>query len=241
MNVIHEEKLFPGLLVTCFVSFLLAGCGDGGTTMGTSNAGTLQAGPLFPLQEGNSWTYKVTTPDEITMKTQVVQAQEPVGGTGPHAATMAFKLVTLKKSGQDETHSWQLNVGTRVVRYRELSFSAAGGLVELDEHWDPPKLRVDESAERVVGNATWLEMYRETKTPTGATSTTAEQRDSWKVVGVQSITVPAKTFDGALVVQKVSATTGNIKTYWFVPGVGKVKETGSDSQTEELASWQLAQ
>jgi hypothetical protein len=43
--------------------------------------------------------------------------------------------------------------------------------------------------------------------------------------------VPAGTFD-AIVLRKVG---GSEKRYWYVRGVGKVKETGG--QVEELVSW----
>ena len=51
------------------------------------------------------------------------------------------------------------------------------------------------------------------------------------------VTVPAGTFT-AVYIQKVSATGGSAKTYWYVPGVGKVKELGG--QLEELVSYSLA-
>jgi hypothetical protein len=50
------------------------------------------------------------------------------------------------------------------------------------------------------------------------------------------VTVPAGTFT-AVYLQKVSATGGSAKTYWYVPGVGKVKESGG--QLEELVSYSL--
>jgi hypothetical protein len=55
---------------------------------------------------------------------------------------------------------------------------------------------------------------------------------------MESVTVPAGTFE-ALVLRKVSGASdgANEKHYWYVPGVGKVKETGS--QTEELTEFHL--
>lgn len=194
----------------------------------------------MPLKTGYSWTFKVSTADTITMKTQTVGAEEMVGGAGPHSATMAFKMVTSKNNGMDETISWQGIVGTKVVRYREHSFSATTGQLELEEYWDPPKLRVDETPANTMPDARWLEIYSETKIPVNGVMTKTEQRDSWKVIGIESITVPAQTFSAALHLQKVSATSSNVKEYWFVPGVGKVKETGqSGVDQEELVSYMV--
>jgi hypothetical protein len=60
--------------------------------------------------------------------------------------------------------------------------------------------------------------------------------DVWSVVAESElVTVPAGQF-AALVLMKGDAATG--KKYWYVRDVGKVKETGA--QTEELVSFSLA-
>ncbi|MES1165287.1 MAG: hypothetical protein ABUR63_06005 [Verrucomicrobiota bacterium] len=234
MTAVRSGMVF-GLLWAVTVA---AGAGCGGKEPMPAADGGLKTGDLLPLKEGNKWTYRVTdSKGTVTMKTQTVMAQETVGGTGPNKAVMAFKLITQKHEGMssvDETDSWQAKVGDTVVRYRELSYHATTGLLEQEEYWDPPKLRVDQSAARVVESASWLEVYLETKSPVGGVASTAEQHDLWTVVyPSQSVTVPAGTFN-ALVLQKVA---GTVKNYWFVPGVGKVKETGD--QSEELASFQV--
>ena len=61
------------------------------------------------------------------------------------------------------------------------------------------------------------------------------ERDPWTVDAVsQMVTVPAGTFR-AIVLTKAGGSS--LKTYWYVPGVGKVKETGG--QTEELVSYEV--
>jgi hypothetical protein len=76
----------------------------------------------------------------------------------------------------------------------------------------------------------------ETKLPVGGQPTTHEARDRWTVLSEsEMITVPAGTFD-AVVLQKVGGTSS--KMYWYVRGLGKVKETGG--QTEELTSWTVS-
>jgi hypothetical protein len=221
-----------GLLVGA--ATIAAGCGSS-EPMATPDSGVL-VGELLPLKAGNSWTFQVTdSMGMVTKKTQTVMPQELVGGMGPHKDKMAFKLVTKKHEGMtmvDETDSWQGREGTLVLRYRELSYHATTGLVEQEEYWQPAKLRVDESTKHRSADASWLEIYQETKLPVGSVSSTAEQHDLWTVLyASQSVTVPAGKFD-AIVIQKVA---GTVKNYWFVPGIGKVKETGD--QTEELESY----
>jgi hypothetical protein len=146
---------------------------------------------------------------------------------------MAHAVVTEKADGADETRSWQGKDGDRIVRFREQSFSASTGALSQEEHWDPPKLRVDGSPEHTAEGAEWLEIYEETKVPaSGAAGPPAEARDLWTVLSAaEVVTVPAGTFT-AVVLQKVG---GGTKRYWYARGVGKVKETGT--QTEELVEY----
>jgi hypothetical protein len=167
----------------------------------------------------------------------LVGAAEPVGGTGVFKDQIAFKCTTTKQGGEDETISWQGVDGDRVVRYREQSFHAGDGTLELEETWSPPKLRIDGSVEHTTADASWMEDYEETKLPTGDTPSVAMRRDRWTVKAVgQTLTVPAGTFDDVVVVEKLGVDS--LKTYYYKRGVGKLKETGG--QTEELVSYTLA-
>ena len=191
-------------------------------------------GSLFPLETGNTWSFRTTKGSEIGMKTQSVGALERVGGTGPKAATMAYKMSTTKDDGLDKTESWQAEVDGRIVRYRERAYSATNGALELEEHWDPYKLRID-GTQLTVGT-TYTEQYRETKLVDGAAPATAMSMDTWRVVSVnEMVTVPAGTFS-TVVIEKVGGTS--TKRYWFARGVGKVKEQ-SGSQMEELTSYMV--
>jgi hypothetical protein len=210
--------------------------GVGGTAGSTGGTGALPPGEgsFFPLTTGNSWTFRVTDAGVVTMKTQTIGPLEPVGGTGPNKDAMAYRATTEKDDGGDMTVSWQAEVDGKIVRYREQSFAATGGAVELEEHWDPYKLRVDGTEAHLMQGATWTEMYSETKMLMGMPAMTAAGSDAWRVIAVdEPVTVPAGTFN-ALVIEKMGGTP---KRYWFVRNVGKVKETGT--QTEELASYDV--
>src|SRR5678816_1203101 len=189
-----------------------------------------------PWKTGNKWTYAVNDEGVVSMKETTIGAMEPVGGMGPNKDVQAFKVVTAK-GAMDQTISWQAPMGDDVVRYREQSFSASTGELELEEHWDPYKLHIDGTAAHRVGGVTWLMIYQETKLPVGGTPETHEAHDRWTILSAcESVTVPAGTFT-AVSIQKVSATGGSAKTYWYMPGVGKVKESGG--QLEELVSSSL--
>jgi hypothetical protein len=212
--------------------------GSGGSAGAAAGAGAGAPpsgdGSFFPLATGNTWTFKVTEAGVVTMKKQTIGALEPVGGTGPNKDKMAYKATTEKDDGGDETISWQAEVDGKIVRYREQSFMASTGMLELEEHWAPYKLRVDASEAHLMAGVMWTEMYSETKLPVGMAPATAMASDTWRVIAVaESVTVPAGTFT-ALVIEK---TGGTPKRYWFARGVGKVKETGT--QTEELQSYDV--
>jgi hypothetical protein len=222
-------------LTLCACLVLAAACDEDDTPAPTPSTvdGGVSTGALQPWKEGNRWTYRVTDNGTTSLKVTTVGPAEPVGGTGPNAQKLANKVTT--DNDGDKTISWQAVEGESLVRYREQSFSKKTGALTLEEHWDPFKLHVDSSAAHITPGQSWTVEYSETKLPAGGTATTKAERDVWKVDGVnQPITVPAGTFS-AIVLIKSGGTSQ--KTYWYVPGIGKVKETGG--QTEELVSYEL--
>jgi hypothetical protein len=215
-------------------ALMLAGCSSSGSAAADVGAGA--NGPLLPWKVGNSWTYRVTDSKDVSTKTTTIGEVEAVGGTGASAGTMANKVVTRKKDDTDQTVFWASDLDGRVVRYREQSFAASTGMPNGDQYWDPYKVLVDGGADHNSNNSSWLESYRETKVPaSGVAEMAVEKRDLWRVIGTkESVTVPAGTFD-SVVFQKVGGTT---KSFWYAPGIGKIKETG-DGQVEELVSYNL--
>lgn len=232
------------------------GSGDtasGGTDPGSAgaSAGAGAAGgngsepnlePLLPWAIGNTWTYQVTQDGIVTVKTTTVGDMEEVGGMGPYAEVMAYHVVTAKGAdSMDRTESWQApdaDNPLRIVRFREQSFGAMTGKLELEEHWDPAKLHIDGSAERTATNATWLEDYQETKLEVGLSPTSHAVRDRWTVISDdETLEVPAGTFQNVIHFRKAGG--GSTKEYWYARGVGKLKETGS--QLEELTDYSVAE
>jgi hypothetical protein len=237
----------PVLWLALGAAAVLLGCGsaeprsagDGAAGgEGGGSSGPLPEGPLLPWAVGNNWTYQVTKAGVVSMKTTTIGDLEAVGGDGPNAAVMAYH-VTTGKGDNDHAESWQApsaDNAERVVRYREQAFSASSGLLTTDEYWDPEKLHVDGSAERTVAGANWLESYAETKLDVGLAPTTHDVRERWTVLSDdETLKVPAGTFEHTIHFQKIGSSS--TKEYWYLRGVGKLKETGS--QTEELSEYQL--
>jgi hypothetical protein len=225
--------------------------GGGGMTGGT--------GSFLPLTIGNSWTFQVKDVDgTVSTKVQTVVTEEMVGGTGPYATTMAFKLVTGNRVADPEgDRSWQswLAVdggGMRLVRYREQTVDGQDGFVKNETYWDPPRLRLDDTPARVAAGGGWREpTYTEYKidmdrddggvsfVPDGGSTTTAGIEDAWMVVSPsQEIKVPAGTFK-ALAIRRVGNGGSSIKNFWFVRGIGKIRETEDGQPTEELVDYSV--
>ena len=238
-----KSRVTPSSLTLASLGcLLLFGCGSVDTKPdeNTGGAGPAAEGELLPWAVGNNWTYEVTKAGVVSIKTTTIGEAEPVGGDGPNADVMAFHVTTAKGTDlNDHTESWQApsdDEPARIVRFREQSFDATSGKLELEESWDPHKLHIDGTADRTVTGASWLESYAETKLPVGLQETTHAVRERWTVIDDdETVEVPAGTFEHVIHFQKIG---GNSTTdYWYLRGVGKVRETGS--QTEELTEYQL--
>jgi hypothetical protein len=225
----------------------MAGCGSNATTL---LAGLLltacaddpvecldeSAGRYMPIETGASWTYEVASPDgSVKTKTQSVGALEDVGGM--KAGTMAYKLTTTKGTGM--TVSWQQDTGTAIIRHREQDRS---GTKHFDEYYVPAHTRIDETEAHLVAGATWTESYDELAYPINdpsAVMTTAHKVDTWLVMKEDAqVEVPAGKYC-ALQLQrksKVGSVAGSTKYYWFVRGVGKIKEKTDGGDVESLTS-----
>jgi hypothetical protein len=228
-----EKMMVLRTSMVAWVVMALAGCG--GEDPAASAASTT-SGSLLPWKVGNTWTYQVTADGEVSTKINTVGGLEKVGGVGPNQGKDANHVTTMKKDGTDKTESWQVLDGTRVIRYREISYSASTGQPKLEEHWDPSKLHIDWTPEKMKKGYSWVEQYTETKLPQDGSVAPPPQdtADAWTVEEVgATVTVPAGTFTNAVMLSKAGGAS--LKTYWYVPNVGKVKETGG--QTEELVTF----
>ena len=253
------RTVVKGILPAIFL--MATGCGS------SSNSGNPGTGAWDPLKLGNRWTYTVTEADgTVRTKVQGATAEIPAGGVGPFKDTMAFRLVTGTKFNDNTGDvSFQTVIDSRLVRLRELSIGASSGNLKNETFWDPPKLRIDDTADHTAMGAEWLESYAEhvldtakadggvadagdpadagTPVDAAVVDTTQQMTDLWSVVAVADpVTVPAGTFK-ALKLKKVQQNTASIKYFWYVRGVGKIKEAGevgSPEQTEELVSYTVS-
>jgi hypothetical protein len=239
--------------------------GDAGDSAGTAGSGPAGHGgpggsggadptgaggqPLGDSYEpdpvGATWTYATTDTgaDGGTVsgtKTATVEAIEPVPGRAGITATRIHTVVP----GAEDQMTWQGESATAIVRYRDDIYLVGTGTSMLEQYsvYAPSKLRMDLT--HLTTNQTYTESYTESVTnvmPGGNSTSSTSKPFAWKVInGAESITVPAGTFT-AVHLQKSNGNSAAIdKDYWFVRGVGKVKETAaSTGRVEVLSSYHI--
>jgi hypothetical protein len=235
-----KTKIWGGALAA---AVLAAGCGGGAgdslvtTGTGGTGGGGQGTGDYQPLVVGATWTYHIDDKGVKYDKNVSVEALEDLGG--PKAGSMAYRNHETIPSQSQLT--WYQKVGDQIVRPHEQTFDAGGTVMKSEDWYDPYRLRVDQSAEHLVAGASWDWSYTDTKTSRTKGTSSTQVTEGWKVDAVgESVTVSAGTF-AALRLTHVDPTDSSTKTYWFVRGVGKVREQTSGGHVEELASYQIPQ
>jgi hypothetical protein len=244
MNQESQERSmsrFAAPLTALALALGTAGCGDPDVENKPGGDPTDKVNQYLPLAVGNWWTFAVNDDSVQTDKTTEVLEIQKVGGTGPNADLDAFFVRTTKtnSTNEDKTESWQGTVELgegrlATVRYREIAYHAMNGMKELEEHWNPYKLRVDNF--HTVADGEWDEVYTESKIPADTNvdpTLDSDRYDTWSVQDdAATITVHAGTFTAIHLHRRGATGASSDKDYWFVKGIGKVQETGS--QTESL-------
>jgi hypothetical protein len=159
----------------------------------------------FPLRVGDSWTYRNIEEGGYTLK---VLSEEPHEG-----GTVRFVVELLSGVKVNNTYSkangWVLFHGETYPEHEGLQAT-----------YDPPKQLLPNPL--VVGQKwEW----------SGKDPTQVEHRETNRVVGVESVTVPAGKFRAMKVVSEITgASVPLIRTSWYAEGVGLVKTTNVGGQ-----------
>lgn len=222
-----------------FLATIFGACGSelppGAPLVTAPDAGPAAEGTsrYLPLELGAVWNLHETDPatgasaDKLT----TVEAYEDVGSS--HPGKKSFRVRVEKLAGH--TMYWEGYEGDITVRYRNDDYDLLGNLVDR-QILTPYRLKLDETPAHLVTGATYSESFVET-TVDGTGATPRAKVEDWLVVASsETVTTPMGTFTSALHVRRVSGSGKKLKDYWYVRGIGKVKEDGSDKQVEELIS-----
>jgi len=226
------------------------GCGEGGSLPGTTQdkpavtnpdgtvtlpdipADTGRPSGLWPLTQGSSWTYRIQDPSKGTFEKRVEVLGEQV------VPETAMKAIAVRSTQPNkEEISWQLELDGTVVRLREEDRKQ--GKVSQVTTWNPATIKAL-SQEQPLGWSYSSDIRELTLADDG----TLEDKDKtyvWRVVGVnETVTTPAGTFSNAIRLERKrgdKVKPDEDRTYWLVPGIGKVKEDGE--RLEELVSFEI--
>ena len=201
----------------------------------------LDAGPgpvsrYLPLAVGATWTYhEVDTATGFSAeRVTTVEAFEDVGPS--HPGMQAFRVRVDKL--YDSSTFWEGYQGDLTVRYRNDDFGASGALVERQSN-APARLKLDESAAHLSPGTVYTLTWLETSTDASGLSSSQNKTEQWSVIAARErVTVPLGTFDDVLHVRRLNTESAALKTkdYWYVRGIGKIKELGG-GQSEELTAY----
>ncbi len=222
-----------------------AGCGSGGSGQ-TGSGGTtgslaadgavplMTSGPYQPLAVGATWVYNVTDTGVAYVKNSSVLSYEDIGGM--FAGTMGYKLSeTIKTSTQ---LTWYAPTATDVRRYHDQQIDSSGQM-SSEDWYSPYDLRVDEAPDHLTAGAAWTMSYMDAHTSAKKPAATTTITENWTTDAVNEVvTVPAGTFS-ALKITRTNTADGTAKSQWFVPGVGKIRESNTTGHLEELTSYMV--
>lgn len=201
-----------------------AGCGS--ETPTPADAGVK---PLIPVALGNRWTYRVTSDTGVTS-----EKVQTITSTASSEGRAGYRFETTKGTSR-ETVSVQALIDGVLVRYEERTYK--DGALTGHERYVPSMVRIDSN--HTTGGETYqTEHTKEELDGAGNVVRTTVVKNRFEVESTADVVeVPAGRFT-AVRLRRVDMSDGSVKTYWYVAGLGKVKETGG--QTEELVSLDLA-
>ncbi len=227
-----------------------AGCsssGSGGSVGSTSGSGgssgalaadgavpLVTSGRYQPLVVGTTWVYNVTDTGVAYVKNSAVESYEDIGGIA--AGIMGYKVSeTIKTSTQ---LTWYESTATDVRRHHDQQVDA-NGVMSSEDWYTPYDLRVDESPDHLMAGAAWTLSYMDAHTSASKPATNKTITENWTTDAVnETVTVPAGTFS-ALKITRTDTSDGTAKSQWFVPGVGKIRESNTTGHLEELTSYMI--
>lgn len=186
---------------------------------------------LWPLTQGSTWTYRIDDP-----LLGIFEKHVEVLGVMDIPGTSAKAVAVKSTQPHLEELSWQIVHDGVVLRVREED--TKNGQLARVTTWDPLIMKSLDVAQAPGWSRT--ETVTETIFDGAGNVMDTKQKDfAWGVdeAGV-SITTPAGTFEGAVKLRRLRSDKDNYdRSYWLVPGVGKVRETGE--RTEELIRYEI--
>lgn len=201
-------------------------------------------GEYYPMSVGNYWVYEETTAyGDTTRLRYEVTGHENLEFEYVDGARDVFIVENTWPDSGDLQRRVQFieDDGTRAERLKHEIFDSLGDLTKI-RYFEPGFLRFDRS--KTGKDEEWTELLNHYSDLVDGTPIQEQELEyRYRVVDRhQEIAVPAGTFN-CLVLERseVKGTVGEVKIYYFAPGVGKVKEITENDKEEDLVEYHIVE
>jgi len=185
---------------------------------------------LWPMTQGSTWTYKIT---DLQRSPAPFEKQVRVEGPAIVPGTDREAVLFVSEQPHLTERSWQLEEDGLAKRIREEDLKA--GMVVRTTTWSPLTIKALTAAREAgwENRLTVVETVEE-----NGTSDEKTKDFVWRVLAVDvDVVVGGTTLKAVKVQRDREDSTGKERLYWYVPGVGKVREEGE--RTEELTTYDV--
>lgn len=187
---------------------------------------------LWPMTVGSTWSYEIEDPLQGKWtKTVRVDSKGVIPGTQREGVLFVSEQPHLVE------RSWQLEEDGLAKRVVEEDLDAAGAM-KRQTSWAPLTIKAL-VAPQAVGWESRVQVIETIREANGE----VDEKDKvfiWRVVETDvPITVAGQDHKAIKVLREREDKDGHQRIYWFVPGIGKVREEGE--RTEILKAFEIAE
>lgn len=223
----------------------VSGCG------GEDPPRPIEGDDYFPTTVGSHWEYD-DVHDGVTERLFKAMADCAPDLTFDDCATgqpMTFQAVAYESTGSNNAEetgtSYLIRRDDGFYRIRQDQQDAGEPEPEVVRTYSPGFFRFPRGPLDL--GTSWDSSHRRCEDDTTVdppTHTESDKSYHWQVEGVETITVPAGTFEDAVRLRRVTAGSNETKLYWYARGVGKILEQlveGTTVLREEhlMGGWEI--
>ena len=208
---------------------------------GTEEPTERQLKDYYPIKVGDYWEYKETNVkgEIITLRYEVTKKQTKKFKYGTGEIDVFIVENTFPGKSDEKRIQYIEDNGTRVIRHRHEILEGPATETKT-RNWTPGFLRLDRS--KLSEGKQWKEDYeRYTDTLDGSNVKKETVSYIFKVESLNTeVTLSAngKSYT-CLRLKRTDTVSGEVKEYYYAPGIGKVKEVTEGDKTEELSASNL--
>ena len=182
----------------------------------------------YPLADGASWTYRHQKPG----------AEDWLEDIDMSGSECEFEISDVGDPNDVETTS-VLRLQDRAVWRVAKQEQHPGGTV-VDVEYDPGFLRFDARWVNGAPGDAAVHEYSRTERVDGSANTEPRSHTFHIESLSETVEVPAGIFEDCIEIRRVRQSNLQTKTYWYAPGVGKVREHNlANGHIEELIEYEV--